>query len=264
MQGDPHPLLGICVGNTRTRYAFFHGPEVQDSAALENADAEALISALAGVHAAAGEPPIVLATVNRTLSDRLESALHDLTGSEVYRVGRDLEVPIAHALRDASTVGHDRLLCALGAYSRAKQACVVIDAGTAVTVDFVDGEGTFQGGAIAPGLGLMLRALNQGTAALPAIRYEPPSTGDGPFGKDTAGAMRAGVRAAVVGMAHELVDRYAEFFGAYPQVVATGGDAHTLFADDAIVEHLVPDLQLIGLQAACAAMLNDSSDEDKE
>lgn len=264
MQGSTHPLLGICVGNTRTRYALFHGSEIQDSAALENADAEALFAALAEVHEAAGGPPVVLATVNRALSDRLEGELRDRTGSEIYRVGRDLEVPIAHALRDASTVGQDRLLCALGAYTRAKQACVVIDAGTAVTVDFVDGEGTFQGGAIAPGLGLMLRALNQGTAALPPVRFEPPVAGDGPFGKDTTGAMRAGVRAAVVGMAHELVDRYAEFFGAYPQVVATGGDAHTLFADDAIVEHLVPDLQLIGLQAACAAMLSDSPDEDKE
>lgn len=264
MNGSLRPLLGICVGNTRTRYALFHGSEIQDSAALENADMEALATALAGVHLAAGGPPVVMATVNRALSDRLESELRDRTVGEVFRVGRDLEVPIAQSLRDASTVGQDRLLCALGAYSRAKQACIVIDAGTAVTVDFVDGEGTFQGGAIAPGLAMMLRALNQGTAALPAVRYEPPVPGDGPFGKDTTGAMRAGVRAAVVGMVHELVDRYAEFFGAYPQVVATGGDAHTLFAEDAIVEHLVPDLQLIGLQAACIGVLGDPADEDKE
>jgi type III pantothenate kinase len=262
--GPDQNLLGVCIGNTRTRYAVFHGSELQDSAALENGDFEALASALASVHQAAGQPAVVVASVNRPLADRLEGELTDRTGTGIYRVGRDLEVPIAQALGDASTVGQDRLLCALGAFSRARQACIVIDAGTAITVDFVDGEGTFQGGAIAPGLAMMLRALHTGTAALPSIRFEPPGAGEGPFGKDTTGAMRAGVRAAAVGLVHELVDRYAEYFGAYPQVVATGGDAHTLFADDAIVEHLVPDLQLIGLQAACAAALGEPEDEDKE
>jgi type III pantothenate kinase len=255
MHGSSAHLLGVCVGNTRTRYAVFQGPELQDSASVVNADPGALALALAEVYSAAGSPTVVMASVNRPTADRLEADLVDQTGAAIFRVGRDLEVPIAHALRDGSTVGQDRLLCALGAFSRARQACVVIDAGTAVTVDFVDGEGTFQGGAIAPGLAMMLRALSEGTAALPLVRYEPPAPGEGPFGKDTAGAMRAGVRAAVVGMVHELVDRYAESFGAYPQVVATGGDAHTLLADDPIVEHLVPDLQLIGLHAACVAAL---------
>jgi type III pantothenate kinase len=265
MQTSFQHLLGICIGNTRTRYALFQGAELQDSAAVENSDAELLVSTLAAFHAAHGRPTVVLATVNGPVADRLESELNDRARAEIFRVGRDLVVPIAHSLRDGSTVGQDRLLCALGAFSRAKQACIVIDAGTAVTVDFVDGEGVFQGGVIAPGLAMMLKALHQGTAALPAIRYEAPQAADGPFGKETTGAMRLGVRASVVGLVHEMVDRYAEFFGAYPQVVATGGDAHTLFTDDPIVEHLVPDLQLIGLQATCAATLeDDASDEDKE
>lgn len=255
MSNPSQPLLAICIGNTRTRYAVFRGAEMQDSAAVENSDSESLFSSLAGAHASAERPEIVIATVNPPLADRVEAGLAERARVDVYRVGRDLEVPIPLALRDASTVGQDRLLCALGAYSRAKQACIVIDAGTAVTVDFVDGEGTFQGGAIAPGLSMMLRALHGGTVALPAVRYEPPDPADGPFGKDTASAMRVGVRAAVVGLVHDLVDRYAEFFRAYPQVVATGGDAHTLFANDPIVEHLVPDLQLMGLQVACAAAL---------
>jgi type III pantothenate kinase len=264
MNGSGQHLLGVCIGNTRTRYGVFHGSEIQESATLENDNFEALASALASVHQGAAGPAVVVASVNRPLADRLETELADRTGAEMFRVGRDLEVPIAHALNDASTVGQDRLLCALGAFSRAKQACIVIDAGTAIWVEFVDGEGTFHGGANPPGLAMMLRSLHAGTAALPAIRFEPPVPGEGPFGKDTAGAMRAGVRAAAVGLVHELVDRYAEYFGAYPQVVATGGDAHTLFAEDAIVEHLVPDLQLIGLQAACVEILGAGSDEDKE
>jgi len=129
---------------------------------------------------------------------------------------------------------------------------VVIDAGTAITVDFVDDRGCFQGGCIAPGLGLMLASLHEHTAALPLIERhegEIPDVGAGPLGKTTAGAMVHGCLAAIRGMAHGLIDQYAELNNAYPRVVATGGDAPRLFENDELVEAIVPDLVLMGLQA---------------
>jgi type III pantothenate kinase len=123
-----------------------------------------------------------------------------------------------------------------------------------VTVDFVDGQGVFQGGAIAPGLNLMLRALHEHTAALPSVKYERPDDGM-TFGKDTRGAMLLGVHAAVTGLVRALCERYSEFFGAYPQIIATGGDARALFEGDDLVEHIVPDLTLLGIEAACRIQL---------
>jgi pantothenate kinase type III len=76
--------------------------------------------------------------------------------------------------------------------------------------------------------------------------------------------MRVGVRAAVRGLAHELIDRYAEFYSAYPQVIATGGDARALFENDDLVEHIVPDLVLLGIQAACEMHLGDHDDADAD
>lgn len=262
-------LIAISVGNTRTRVGVFRGRVLEESYALVNAEPASIIEAVvrAAPKLGAGSP-LVMASVNDPVADRLGMDLRE-SGSlgelELYRFGRDLVIPIENALRPPadSTVGQDRLLNALGAYSRAEQACIVIDAGTAITVDFVDGTGVFQGGAIAPGPGLMLRALHEHTAALPAIRFEPeaPATPE-PFGKDTRGAMLAGVRAAARGAAHLLIDRYAEFFGAYPQVIATGGDARTLFEGDELVEHIVPDLTLLGIQAACERALGSGDDAD--
>lgn len=273
-------LLAISVGNTRTRFGVFRGESLDHSGVLENGDPGAIAAAIAALPLDRPDAPVVVASVNEPVAARLAEALAgrsagDAFQGRLYRFGRDFDVPIAHALTDASTVGQDRLLNALGAFARAQQACVVIDAGTAVTVDFVDGEGVFQGGAIAPGLNMMLRSLHEHTAALPLLRYHeprpapppaappaaPPETGTSPFGKDTPAAMLHGVRAAALGLAHELVDRYAEYFGAYPRVIATGGDAQALFENDPIIEHIVPDLTLIGMHAACERLL---AGEDEE
>ncbi|MBL0922338.1 MAG: type III pantothenate kinase, partial [Phycisphaerales bacterium] len=157
-------LLAVNVGNSRTSFAVFRDWKRETLTAMPNEPVEPLIEALRAAAASLGADDsrnaVVFASVNDPLADRLEGALDD-TEPETYRIGRDIGVPMLHALdaSGAKTVGQDRLLAALAAFEGVKQACVVVDAGTAVTVDFVDGEGVFQGGAIAPGASLMLRSL---------------------------------------------------------------------------------------------------------
>jgi type III pantothenate kinase len=254
-----HPgpaLIAVAIGNTRTSFASFQGPRLASEArTLPNSDPVLVARAIDTLVAGAAESVIVIGTVNPGMADTLESSLSGSSGERVYRLGRDLLIPIANALTDDSTVGHDRLLCALGAYTRAEQACVVIDAGTAITVDFVDGEGTFQGGVIAPGLNMMLAAMHEKTAALPKITFTPPDPTLGPFGKETRHAMLLGTLNAARGLVRTMIEQYAEAFGAYPQIIATGGDAAALFEGDDLVEHIVPELQLIGIAAACTRVL---------
>jgi type III pantothenate kinase len=181
------------------------------------------------------------------------------------RFGRDLPLSLPHALEPPLTVGHDRLLCGLGAFARSEQACIVIDAGTAITVDFVDGHGVFQGGAILPGLRMMLEALHRGTAALPQISFSPdllPRPGEPPYGKTTTRAIALGVVSAARGAAHRLIDSYAESYGAYPRVIATGGDAPLLFENDPLIDRIVPDLILMGMQTAYELAMPEDSDRD--
>jgi type III pantothenate kinase len=251
-------FLAISVGNTRTRLGVCAGEHVEPSepvASRPDTATDAVIRL-----ARSGDPPdaVVIASVNDPIADAIEAAMRAAgVAGGVYRVGRDLPIPIQTALDEPGSVGQDRLLTALGAYRTAKQACAVIDAGTAVTVDFVDGEGVFCGGAIAPGVRMMLRALHEQTAALPLVEPAPDEDlAPGVFGTDTRAAMLLGVHAAIRGMARLLVERYAEHYGAFPQVVATGGDAERLFAGDGLVEHVVPELHLMGIAAACHAALS--------
>lgn len=261
------PLLLISVGNTRTRFARTDGAELQPSVSAPNADLPRLLDDLASAAASDTGLRAVLASVNDPLADQIESRLTKgetkRAQGAVIRLGRDLPIPVEHALEAPITVGQDRMLNALGAFTRSEQACIVIDAGTAVTVDFVDGAGVFQGGAIAPGVQMMLRAMHEHTAALPAVDLSPallpPATAP-PFGRTTQQAMVLGAVSAVRGLAHHLIDRYAEFYEAYPRVVATGGDAVLLFDNDPLVEAIIPDLTLVGMLSACRIAL--SADQD--
>src|SRR5699024_6071301 len=128
----------------------------------------------------------------------------------VQRIEHDINIPIGRQLDPEAIVGEDRLLNAAASYDVLKQACVVIDAGTAITVDFVDGQGTFHGGAIAPGAQSMLNTLADKTSQLPEVELKAPREY---IGHNTTEAMRGGVFYCLRGMVRELVEHYAHQAG---------------------------------------------------
>lgn len=126
--------------------------------------------------------------------------------------------------REPERVGVDRLYAAAGAAALYARSCVVVDAGTALTVDALlvrDGVCAFLGGAIAPGPRLLAAALASGTARLPTI---VPRAGARALGADTEGAIQAGVVVGFRGAAERLVEEIAAqaCLGPAP-VVLTGG-----------------------------------------
>jgi len=257
-------LLAISVGNTNTRFITYHGTNAggeshtHEGVSLPNADMVSLTRALA--HAAQHldddeRTAVVIASTNHRFRDELLDALIPTLSHELYRVGTDLEVPIRHALSDtaAEKTGQDRVLNALAAFERAGQACAVVSAGTAMTVDFVDGQGVFQGGAILPGVRMWLASMHDHTSALPSV--EPRRPDDLAFGADTVQAMLHGVFHGLRGAVRGLVERYAESYGAYPKVIATGGDAAFLFEGDDLIELIDPDLTLRGIASATREIL---------
>lgn len=261
---DRPDLLAVAVGNTRTRVGLFRAGQLDRPLSVRHDQGEELAGHLAQLGLESGRFHVAIASVREDAAGLVLGLLErgGLRASLVSRLGKDLPIPVRVALRDASTVGQDRLLNALGAYRTAEQACVVIDAGTAVTVDFIDGQGVFQGGVIAPGLSMMLAAMHEHTSALPKIEFEPAPVEDGPLGKDTPSAMRLGVVGAVLGLVRYQLERYADLYGAYPQVIATGGDAARLFEHDEVVEHVVPDLQLMGIHAAVESAIQQGLDRE--
>lgn len=254
-------LIAVCVGNTRTRVALLSDGQVTEAESVENSIPGGAESLAKKMLASSEAPAFVLASVNKPFAGKLELAL--ASAADVYVVGRDLEIPIRHSLDDDSTVGQDRLLDALGAFSQVKEACVVVDLGTAITIDFVDGEGTFHGGVIAPGIRAMLHAMHETTSALPALEYSNPDPERGPFGKDTNHAMLLGVRNAVIGLVHQTIEAFAEKYGAFPLAIATGGDASILEGDPHI-DRFVPDLQMHGVAAVCRDAISGSDENELE
>lgn len=257
MPSDTH-LIAISVGNTRTQIGRFSEGEFVQAVRLNNKDLPGIVQeVLDGWKSICDSPraAIAIASVNDEQANRIVSAVEDQLAVEVYRVGDDIPVPIGRQLDPETITGADRLLNAAAAFDSVKQACVVVDAGTAVTVDFVDGEGVFHGGAIAPGATMQLKAMHQFTAALPELDFRPPDKEA--FGKSTAQAMLQGVYFGIRGMVWRLVEQYAEHYGAYPMVVVTGGDAEVLFADDELIDRIVPHLTLLGIAVAAKHALEE-------
>jgi type III pantothenate kinase len=256
-------ILALNVGNTCTQLGRFESGRLEASRRFPGGDLAAIVERAHGDWAAIADTAravVVVASSNEYDADRVTSALTDQLSVDVYRVGIDVPIPIAQCLDPETITGPDRLLNALAAYERLQQACIVVDAGTAVTVDFVDGEGTFHGGAIAPGAQLQLRAMHEYTDALPELNFSAPD-GD-PFGRSTSEAMLRGVYHGVRGLVRQLTEQYAESYGAYPLIIATGGDAEALFANDEMIDRIVPELTLLGIAASVQHALAGDPDAD--
>jgi len=173
------------------------------------------------------------------------SALRSEGIGNIVFASHDSPWPFVLDIDYPETIGHDRLCAAAAVACDGAADAVIIDAGTAVTVDILIG-GLFAGGAITPGLDMMLQSLSEGTSALPHIRIEP-GTEAAPPGRDTASAIRAGVLGAYRGGTEKLVDLSIERFTNLPPVFLTGGDAGLLIGAISPAPRHYPDLVLQGL-----------------
>ncbi len=155
---------------------------------------------------------------------------------------------IVNAYDETHRLGVDRWVAMLGARAEFDSACLVVDAGTAVTLDALAADGRHLGGQIVPGAPLMMAALADGTSDLPDIATSPghaPSTAD-VFAASTDDAIRRGAWTAVVGAVEHAYRCLKDREGSV-RLVLTGGDApRMLDAIAAPVDHR-PDLVLHGL-----------------
>ena len=190
---------------------------------------------------------IVAASVNPKVNDAIERVVDEVANRRVVWIGRDIELPIPVLTEKPELTGVDRVLNVAAAYEQMGKACVVVDAGSAVTVDFCDDQGRFVGGAIAPGVRMMLEVLHEKTASLPRVAFAVPSD---PVGRSTEQAILHGVYHGVRGMVKELVENYATELGAWPDLIATGGDAAALFTEWELVHAIAPNLTLYGMAMA--------------
>ena len=240
-------LLAVSVGNTRTRVGAFVKGELCEVSTFRNNRLDRITSAIEQANKPLSEVDdvhVLVSSVNPAVIEQVTALIKTHTGRKVYRVEEDMPIPIGRQLDPEALVGEDRLLNAAAAYDKLKQACVVVDAGTAMTIDYIDGNGTFHGGAIVPGAQLMLDALTQRPALLPDVEFKKP---DELIGHNTTQAMLTGAFYGMRGIVRSVTEAIAVETGAYPIVVATGGDAQVIFRDDEFINRVIPDLGLHGI-----------------
>jgi type III pantothenate kinase len=122
-------------------------------------------------------------------------------------------------------VGADRLVNAVAAYERVRDACVVVDFGTAITYDAVSPAGEYLGGIITPGAEISIDALYDRAAKLPKVELAEPRS---LIGKSTVDAIRSGIVFGFAGQVESIVKRLRDELGATTHVIATGGLAGVL------------------------------------
>ncbi|MFP3938049.1 MAG: type III pantothenate kinase [Phycisphaerae bacterium] len=244
-------VLACDVGNSAVRIAVVAGEEVTGLQSFRVGELGGLPGAMRELWSQMPPPRrIVAGSVNPSALKAVEAAAVEAMEQKVLVIGRDIPVPIETDVDSPESVGTDRLCSAVAAFDRLGKACVVADFGTAVTIDCVNDEGVFLGGAILPGLRMQSDALHERTAALPRV---PPAEASDVFGKDTTNAMLNGMLASVRGALQSLVESYATSLGHWPLVIATGGDADLVaggMLKTGLVQAIVPDLTLRGVAMA--------------
>ena len=142
-------------------------------------------------------------------------------------------------------VGADRLVNTVAAHDRYTGPLIVVDFGTATTLDVIDRDGNYCGGVIAPGINLSLAALHMAAAKLPSVRI---ARTERVIGTDTVSCMQSGIYWGYVGLVEGLVGRIKAEFGAAMQTIATGGLAPLFAGATDAIDQVDPDLTLWGLR----------------
>jgi type III pantothenate kinase len=244
-------LLAINVNNTNVKFGVIDGDRIigewrQHTSAMRTADEHAVwlfqLMAMERIDPKAITDAIIgsvvpQATFNiRRLCTRYFNCEPLVLGEPNVVYGIEVKGQGAGADRICNSVGASILF--------PKTPVVVVDFGTATTFDVVDEEGSYCGGAIAPGINLSIEALVNATAQLPHIVVEKPKR---VIGTDTVACMHTGVFWGYVGLIEGIVARIKAEFGKPMRVVSTGGLAPVFDGSTTVIEQIVPDITARGL-----------------
>ena len=246
-------LLAIDTGNTNTLFAIHDGKDwVVEwriaTNATRTADEYAVwfhqLMEMQGFKFSDIEACVISTVVPQSLFNMRNLARRHLNVDPII-IGEDgVEIGIGIRNVNPKEVGADRLVTALGATKRYKGNLIIIDSGTATTFDVVSEDKHFEGGIIAPGINLSVKALHEAAAQLPRIEIKKPEK---VIGTDTVGAMQSGIFWGYIGLIDGLVRKIIEEDGREFTVIGTGGVA-SLFKDASeTIQHYDSNLTIDGL-----------------
>ena len=187
---------------------------------------------------------IVVSSVKPVWTKLIEDIVKENFDEKIRVIGKEVPLPMNMWVDEPDKIGTDRVVAAAAAFEVIGDAVVVADFGTAVTIDLVDRNGIFLGGIICPGFEISAKALRDNTAQLPNIKVTKPNA---PYGKNTTDAINCGLYYSAVGLLQEVLRRYADELGNWPQTIITGSGAKTIYTDCEFVDDFVPNLVVKGV-----------------
>jgi type III pantothenate kinase len=223
-------LLVVDVGNTQTHFGLFGSDmdqvaehwrfaTVRQSTGDELGAALSNLLALRGFSFADLQHSIVSSTVPQ-LSEQWMLMAERYLDQQMLVVGPSIRTGMPIRMDNPREVGADRLVNAVAAYDRVRDACVVVDFGTAITYDAVSAEGEYLGGIITPGAEISIEALYERAAKLPKVEMAEPRS---LIGKSTVEAIRSGIAFGFAGQVEGIVRRLRGELGPETKVILTGG-----------------------------------------
>jgi type III pantothenate kinase len=246
-------LLAIDVGNTQTVIGLYTDSVLTDhwriaTVSERTSDELALVvQQFLGFHGFSFEDSITGVAIASGVP-RVTAALREMVeryfgfAPLVIEPGVRTGMPILYD--NPKEVGADRIANAVGAYDLYGGPSVVVDFGTANTIDAISGKGEYLGGAIFPGIEIAMDALFGRAAALRRVELVPPKN---VIGKSTMESIQSGAVYGFSGQVDALVDRFVAELGE-STVIATGGLADLLIPYSRTIKHHEPWLTLHGLR----------------
>lgn len=237
--------LLVDIGNTRSKFALEENGDVQSAFVLdhENLSAESLRSHCSetllpeSVWISCVGPDAVLSTIEGWVASQFSLPVNLVSVSEE-------QCGVTNGYHDKSRLGVDRWVAAIGAHTMAADTdVIIIDAGTAVTIDWVSRNGVFEGGVILPGYELMHRSLVGNTERIESELI----LSDRIIGKTTTECVNSGLSFGMAGAVERIVDEMQKHLSLDSLIILTGGSAEPLSAKMRIECTPEPRLVLLGL-----------------
>ena len=186
----------------------------------------------------------IISSVVPPVFNSVRTGILKVTGKSPMVVGPGLKTGLKIHMDNPAQVGSDRIVIAVAALAEYKPPLILMDLGTATTLEVVGEDNSYLGGCIIPGVRISLDALTSRTAQLPGIRLERPKR---VIGKNTVDCMRSGIMYGTAAMMDGMLDRIEEELGTSTTVVATGGIAQFIIPLCHREIKLEKDLMLKGL-----------------
>ena len=223
---SPAHLLAVDVGNTYIHFALFK---------------EGKIAATFGVNSVLRGRPLsiriqqilkklpvnkaVICSVVPEVTGIVSAMIKHELGITADVIGRDIMVPVQNCYKDPKQVGQDRLVCAFAASELYGRPAIVIDLGTAITLDGISARGEYLGGIIVPGIQLTTETLFERTALLPLVQFEFPGS---LIGRDTKTSILSGIYYGYGEMLKGLIGLLKKKISPRARVIVTGGHAELM------------------------------------